>query len=171
MIDKKTKICLLAMLISLFVLLIVFGETDGLLGDKEFSEYTRDDLSIAIVPLSIMAVSALSTLCFALVLIVPIIRMYPALIDYVGKRKFSEIDSDIEFLVFDHNELKRACCRTETQNGLWFSVKEYDLKCRKWVVLEEGIHINNADDLISMLQEDYKYDKIKIYYYRNQEKN
>ena len=65
--NKKSRICFVGMLISLAILLIVFYATDGLLGDKEFSEYTYDDWSIAILPLSIIIVSAIPTLVFALV--------------------------------------------------------------------------------------------------------
>ena len=93
--------------------------------------------------------------------------MYPALMDYVTSKKFSDIDLETEFLVFDHNEFKRACCRAETQNGLWISIKEYDLKTRKWTILEEGRHIENTDDLAFILQEDYKYDKVKFYHVPN----
>jgi hypothetical protein len=115
--NKKSKICFIGMLISLVILLIVFYATDGLLGDKEFSEYTHDDWSIAILPLSIILVSGISTLGFALIIIIPMIWMYPSLMNYVTNKKFSDIDLETEFLVFDHNEFKRACCRTETQNG------------------------------------------------------
>lgn len=165
--NKKSRICLLGMLISLAILLIVFYTTDGLLGDKEFSEYTHDDWSIAILPLSIIIVSLISTLVFAIIIIIPLIRMYPALIDYGSNRKFSDVDSETEFLVFDHNELKRACCRSETKNRLWISIKEYDLKTRSWTILEEGRYIENPDDLAFILQENYKYDKVKFYYLPN----
>ena len=151
------------MLISLAILLIVFYATDGLLGDKEFSEYTHDDWSIAMLPLSIIIVSGVSTLAFALIIIIPMIWKYPALMDYVTNRKFADIDLETEFLAFDHNEFKRACCRTESQNGLWISIKEYDLMKRSWTILEEGRHIENSDDLVSILQEDYRYDKVKFY--------
>ena len=161
--NKKSKICFIGMLISLVILLIVFYATDGLLGDKEFSEYTHDDWSIAILPLSIILVSGISTLGFALIIIIPMIWMYPSLMNYVTNKKFSDIDLETEFLVFDHNEFKRACCRTETQNGLTISIKEYDLKKRSWTILEEGRQIENADDLVFILQEDYKYDKVKFY--------
>jgi len=69
-----------------------------------------------------------------------------------------------DFLVFDHNEFKRACCRNESQNGLWISVKEYDLKTKKWKTLEEGRYIENADDIAAVLQMDYAYDKVKFYH-------
>lgn len=81
--DKKSKICFIGMLISLAILLIVFYATDGLLGDKEFSEYTHDDWSIAILPLSIIIVSAISTLTFALITIL------------FFKKKSTEIDAII----------------------------------------------------------------------------
>lgn len=161
--NKKSRICIIGMLISLAILLIVFFATDGLLGDKEFSEYTREDWSIAMLPLSIIVVSGVSTLVIALIIIIPMIRLYPSLINYVTKTKFSDIDLGTEFLVFDHNEFKRACCRAETQNGLWISVKEYDLKAKGWTTLEGGRHIENADDLVSILQEDYQYDSVKFY--------
>ena len=161
--NKKSKICFIGMLISLAILLIVFYATDDLLGDKEFSEYTSDDWSIAILPLSIITVSFISTLVFALIIIIPMIWMYPALINYTTNKKFADIDLETEFLAFDHNEFKRACCRTESQNGLWISIKEYDLMKRSWTILEEGRHIKNSDDLVSILQEDYRYDKVKFY--------
>ena len=81
--DKKSKICFVGMLISLAILLIVFYATDGLLGDKEFSEYTHDDWSIAMLPLSIIIVSAISTLVFALVTFL------------FFKKKSTEIDATI----------------------------------------------------------------------------
>ncbi|MBQ9761946.1 MAG: hypothetical protein IJV82_02590 [Oscillospiraceae bacterium] len=145
------------------ILLIVFYATDGLLGDKEFSEYTHDDWSIAMLPLSIIIVSGLSTLVFALIIIIPMILKYPALMDYVTNRKFADIDFGTEFLVFDHNEFKRACCRSKSQSGLWISIKEYNLNSKQWEVLEEGRYIENADDVAYVLQADYKYDKVKFY--------
>lgn len=165
--NKRTKICLLCMLISLAILVVVFYATDGLLGDKEFSEYTRDDWSVAILPLSIIVVSGVSTLVFSLILIIPLICIYPALIDYTANKKFADIDPNTEFLVFDHNEFKRACCRTEMQNGLWISVKEYNFKKHSWTVLEEGHYIENADTLSCILQEDYEYDRVKFYRLQN----
>jgi len=138
-----------------------------LIGNKEFSEYTHDDWSIAMLPLSIIIVSGVFTLIFALIIIVPLIWRYPAIMDYVANEKFSDIDSDTDFLVFDHNEFKRACCRTEMQNGLMFSIKEYNLKTKVWTILEEGRYIENAEDLICILQEDYQYDKAKVYYRQN----
>lgn len=161
--NKKSRICFIGMLISLAILLIVFYATDGLIGDKEFSEYTREDWSIAILPLSIIVVSGISTLSFALLIIIPMIWMYPALMNYMTNEKFSGIDLETEFLVFDHNEFKRACCRTEAHNGLWISIKEYDLRARSWTILEEGRRIENADELASALREDYKYDRVKFY--------
>ena len=162
--NKKTRFYLNAMWISFAILLIVFISTDSLTGDKEFSEYTRDDWAVAMLPLAVMAVSGISTLVFALIIIIPMFRMYPALANYVSKKKFSEIEPETEFLAFDHNELKRACCRAETEKALWISVKEYDLKTRSWTVLEEGRRLESADDLRSALQDDYGYDKVKIYY-------
>ncbi len=164
---KRLRICLWGMLVSLAILLIVFNTTDGLLGDKGFSEYTPQDWSIAILPLSIIIISGISTLVFALIMIIPLIWVYPALTDYVANKKFGNIDSKTEFLVFDHNEFKRACCRTEMQNGLRISIKEYDLKNKKWIILEEGSYIENADDLIYILKEKYNYDGVKFYYLQN----
>ena len=165
--NKKSRICFIGMLISLAILIIVFYATDGLLGDKEFSEYTHDDWSLATLPLSIIIVSGLSTLAFALIIIIPMIWKYPALMDYVANRKFADVDFGTEILVFDHNELKRACCRSESQNAIWISVKEYDLNLKKWVVLEEGRYIENADDIAIVLQTDYNYDKVKFYHTPN----
>ena len=70
--NKRTKICLLGTLISLAVLLITFFATDSIFGDKEFSEYTSADWSIAIIPLAIIVASGVSTLIFALILAIPI---------------------------------------------------------------------------------------------------
>ncbi|MBQ4559768.1 MAG: hypothetical protein IJA54_05545 [Tyzzerella sp.] len=165
--NKKSRFHFWGMVISLAILLIVFYATDGWTGDKEFSEYTRYDWSIAILPLSIMAVSGISTLVFSLIIIIPIIRIYPALMNYVINKKFSDIDPGTEFFVFDHNELKRACCRTEKQNGIWISIKEYSLKTKSWTIIEEGRHIEKKDDLICTLQEEYKYDKVKFYSRKN----
>ncbi len=162
--DKRTKICFIGMMISLLVLFYMFFATDGMTGDKEFSQYTQSDWAIAIVPLSIMAVSAISTLVFSLIILIPIMRMYPAISDYVKNKKFDDIDPETEIIIFDHNEFKRACCRTEAENGIWISVKEYDIKVREWVVLEEGRRIEKADDLPVILLQDYEYDEIKVYY-------
>lgn len=161
--SKKSRICFIGMLSSLAILLIVFYATDGLLGDKEFSEYTYNDWSIAMLPLSIIIVSAISALIFALIIIIPLICKYPALMDYVTRKKFADIENGTEFLVFDKNEFKRACCRSESNNGLWISVKEYDLNTRKWKTLEEGRYIENTDDIANVLREDYKYDRAKLY--------
>lgn len=161
--NKKSRMYLISMLISLAILLIVFYATDGLLGDKEFSEYTYDDWTIAILPLSIIIVSGISTLVFALIILIPLIWKYPALIDYTTNKKFADIDLGTEFLAFDLNEFKRACCRTKSQNGLWISIKEYDLNSRKWTILEEGRYIENVNDVAFILQNDYKYDRVKFY--------
>ncbi len=47
--NKKSRFHFWGMVISLAILLIVFYATDGWTGDKEFSEYTRYDWSIAIL--------------------------------------------------------------------------------------------------------------------------
>lgn len=161
--NKRSRICFIGLLVSAAIMLIVFYATDGLLGDKEFSEYTKADWSIAILPLVILAVSFVSTMVFAFIIIIPMILLYPSLVKYVAQIKFSDLEPETEFIAFDHNEFKRACCRTEGQNGLWFSIKEYDLKTKSWTILEEGRHIENGDDLVSVLQEDYQYDKVKFY--------
>lgn len=155
------KICLWGMLISLAVLLITFYATDWWTGDKEFSQYTADDWAITIFPLSVMAVSCVSTLTFSLITMIPMIVVYPALMDYVTNKKFSNLDENTEFIIFDHNELKRACCHLEGQDRLWFSVKEYNLKKKDWVVLEEGRFVNNLSELSQVLQTDYNFDRIK----------
>ena len=165
--NKRSRICLWAMLISLAVLLLVFYATDDITGDKEFSQYTREDWSVAIIPLIIMGISTVSCLTFSLILLIPILRAYPALAKYVSSIKFSDIDPGTDMLIFDHNELKRACCHTEDNDGIWFTVKEYDLKAKCWKILEEGRRIDNADMLPSVLQEDYQYDRLKIYYNRH----
>lgn len=161
--NKKSRICFWGMLICLVITLIVFYATDGWLGDKEFSEYTREDWAIAIIPLAIIVLSGVASIVFAFIILIPMIFMYPALMKYVTNRKFSEVEEGTEFFVFDHNEFKRACCRKENQNGIWFSVKEYNLKAKNWTMLEEGRYIENGNDLLRVLQEDYKYDQVKIY--------
>jgi hypothetical protein len=153
----------MGLLISFAILLVVFFASDDLLGDKEFSEYTSDDWSAAILPLSVIFVSAISTWVFALLILVPMILKIPSFVDYVTKKKFADTDERTEFLAFDNNEFKRACCRSEAQNGVWISVKEYDLLSRKWKTLEEGRYIENADDVSTVLQKDYRYDKVKFY--------
>lgn len=116
--NKKSKFCFFGMIISLVILVIVFYSTDGLLGDKEFSEYTYDDWSVDMLPLAIMIVFAVATLVFAFLIVIPMIFKYPALADYLKNKKFSNLELNTRFLVFDHNEFKRACCRPENQNGL-----------------------------------------------------
>ena len=98
-----------------------------------------------------------------MIIIIPIICKYTAFFDYMRKKKFADIDEGTEFFVFDHNEFKRACCRSESQNGLWISVKEYDLNLRKWKTLDEGRYIENAEDVAKVLKKDYKYDRVKFY--------
>ncbi len=161
--NKKSLVCFIIMIVSAVVLFATFYATDGLLGDKEFSQYTSDDWKIAALPLAVMAISAVSAIVFAIIILVPIIAAYPALMNYVTQMKFAYIDEGTQFLVFDRSELKRACCREEEQKALWFSVSEYDLKTRKWYVIEKGRRIENRDSLFYILQKDYAYDKIKIY--------
>lgn len=161
--NKKTKICLIGLCISLAILLIVFFATDDLTGEKEFSDYTQEDWSIAILPLSIIIVPGVSTLIFALFLIIPIFLLQPALMDYVKNKKFSDIDINTNFLVFDHHELKRACFSNETQDSVYLSIKEYDLKLKDWKVIEEGRLINNKGELLNILQDEYNFDEVKIF--------
>ncbi len=160
--NKRTKICLLGTLISLAILLITFFATDGLFGDKEFTEYTSTDWSIAIIPLAIMVVSGISTLTFALILAIPMFKAEPVLLDYVVNQKFADIDNGTEFLVFDHDEFKRACCQTEGESTIRFSVKEYNIKEKKWHILEKGRCAEDIDSLIYILQKDYRFDEIKF---------
>ncbi|MBO5937794.1 MAG: hypothetical protein J6Q79_09335 [Clostridia bacterium] len=162
--NKRTKICLTGTLLSLAILLITFFATDGLFEDKEFSEYTSADWSIAIVPLAIMALSAVSTLTFALILVIPLFKSEPAIMNYVATQKFADINDGTEFLVFDHEELKRACCRSESENKIWFSVRAYDLKSQSWSVLEKGRYTENIETLFYILQQDYKFDELKFKY-------
>lgn len=165
--NKKFRFCFFALLISCAIMLLVFFATDGLLGDKEFSQYTEADWKLAILPLSIIVVSAVSTLVFTVIILVPYIRIYPALCDYLKNKKFSEIDPETTLLVFDNNELKRACCRPDEEKGVYISVKEYDLKTKKWIVIEECRHIESADYLFYILQNEYKFDNIKPFYKPN----
>jgi len=161
--NKKTKICLIGLFISLTILLIVFFSTDNLTGDKEFSDYTQEDWSIAMLPLSIIIVSGISTVIFTLILIIPLFLLQPALMDYVKNKKFSDIDINTNFLVFDHHELKRACFSNETQDSIYLSIKEYDLKSKDWKIIEDGRLINNKSELIKILQDEYSFDKVKIF--------
>ncbi len=159
--SRKFKVCLLGMLVSLAALLIVFFVTDGLLGDKEFFEYTRDDWKLAAFPLALMGLSCAGIAAFALALMIPLFAAYPALVDYAANRKFAEVDAAAQFLVFDHHELERACCRGENKRGLWISVQEYDLKARRWVSLEDGRCLEDAGALPDVLRSDYGYDRLK----------
>ena len=160
--NKRSKICLVGTLISLVILVITFFATDGLLGDKEFAEYTSADWSMAIVPLAIMAISAISALIFAVILLIPLFKAEPAILNYIANEKFAHIDDGTEFLVFDHEELKRACCRSYNENKIWFSVKEYDLKSESWSVLEKGRYAEDIDNLFYILQKDYMFDELKL---------
>ena len=160
--NKRTKICLWGTLISLAILLITFFTTDSIFGDKEFSEYTSADWSIAIVPLAIMVASGVSTLIFAIILAVPMFKAESVISDYVANQKFSDIDPDTEFLVFDHDEFKRACCQTQGESTIRFSVKEYNIKEKKWHILEKGRCAEDMDSLIYILQKDYRFDEIKF---------
>lgn len=162
--NKRMIILTVIMVISCAVLLIVFFATDDLTGDKEFSEYTREDWEVAIVPLCIMAVSAVSTLVCMAMIVIPMLLSFPAIADYVANKKLADIDPGTQFLIFDHDEFKRACCRHVNQNGIWFSVKEYDLKARKWIVLETGRYLEKSTDLVRTLHEDYQYNKTKFRY-------
>lgn len=161
--NKKQKFCFLAMVISLAILLIVFYATDGLLGDKEFYEYTKEDWSIAILPLCIIVISGVSSLIFSFIIIIPYFLRLPAINEYVTSKKFADIEQGTEFIVFDFDEFKRTCCRTENKNGVWISVKEYSLKEKDWKIIEESRHIENKVDLTRILKEDYKYDEVKFY--------
>ena len=160
--NKRTKICLLGTLISLAVLLITFFATDSIFGDKEFSEYTSADWSIAIIPLAIIVASGVSTLIFALILTIPMFKAEPVLLDYAVNHKFADIDNGTEFLVFDHDEFKRACCQTEGENTIQFSVKEYNIKEKKWHMLEKSRCAEDIDSLIYILQKDYRFDEVKF---------
>ena len=161
--NKKTKICLIGLCISLAILLIVFFATDDLTGDKDFSDYTQEDWSVAILPLSIIIVSGISIIIFALILIIPMFLLQPALMDYVKNKKFSDIDINTNFLVFDHYELKRACFSNEMQDCIYLTIKEYDLKLKNWKIIEDGRLINNKGELIRILQDEYNFDEVKIF--------
>lgn len=160
---KKLRICLIVMLVSLAVMLSVFYATDDMTGDKDFSEYTAADWSVAAAPLFVIVVSFAVTLVTAAMILFPMIARYPALLDYVSYQKFSGIDPETLFLAFDHDEFKRACCHAKAQNVLWITVKEYDLKKRCWRVLEKGRRLENGDELTFVLKEDYGYDEVKFY--------
>ena len=164
---KRNKICAITALICCFIFIIVFYVSDILTGDKEFSQYTQLDWFIAVPSLILMFASAIASFTCSFIVIIPVIIHYPALIDYVNNKKFSDIQEDIGFIIFDHNELKRACCRHEDENGIWFSVKEYYLKKKNWVILEEGRYVKNHTELIQVLQNDYQFDKIKYNYTKN----
>jgi len=162
--NKTIRFCILAMVISFAILSIVFNATDDLAGDKEFSEYTHNDWSKAMLPLSLIIVSGLSTLAFAGIIIVQSIKIYPVITDYFINRRFSDLEPDTEFLAFDHDGFKRACCRCKGENGLWICVSEYDLKSRSWKILEEGRFLENSDGLQSVLHKEYHYDRVMIFY-------
>lgn len=164
--SKKTRICLAGAIISLSVLLIVFFFPNNF-GDKNFSEYTQSDWHIAIVPLVIMVISLISTFVFLAILIVPLFKMSGALNDYVMNKKFSDIDDCTVLLAFDHNELKCTCYCNNMQNSLWISVKEYNLKTREWMTLEEKRYVTKDDDLTEILQKDYEYDEV-TYFQKNE---
>ncbi len=161
--SKKFKICFVGSVVSLIVLLLVFGLTDKLMGDKEFSEYTPEDWKVAAVPLSALVISLISTLVFTLLVAKPFIAAYPALLDYLNNKKFADLDMGTEFLVFDHDEAKRTCCTRVNQTGLRISVKEYNLKTRSWTVLEYGRILENKYSLEEVLKTDYGYDRIKYF--------
>ncbi len=160
---KKLLLCVIGMLVCLAILIGVFVATDDMTGDKNFSEYTREDWSVAILPLCVMILALIGVVVFLLMLIIPFMREYPAISDYVANKKMANIDLGTEFLVFDHNEFKRACCRHVDQNALWITVKEYDLKTKTWTVLEAGRHVEKGS-LAIVLQQDYKYDAVKFLY-------
>lgn len=162
--NKKMLILTGIMLISFCVLMIVFIATDDLTGDKEFSEYTREDWEVAIVPLCVMAVAALTCLVCMVMVIVPMIVNSYAVTDYVMNKKMAGIDLGTEFLIFDHDEFKRACCRHVSPNGIWFSVREYDLKAKQWKVLETGRLLEKSTDLVHTLRGEFGYDATKFRY-------
>ena len=116
--NRKNKICLIGAIVCCIIFLIVFYISDGLTGDKEFSQYTNIDWAIAIPSLIIMAASAITSLTFSAVIIVPVIWRYPAISDYVKNKKFSEIDVKTTFIIFDFDEFKRACCHLN-ENGIF----------------------------------------------------
>ena len=161
--NKKDRVIFIGLIISFVALIVIFCLTDGLTGDKEFSEYTSEDWSVALLPLILLGLSMLSTLVFSFMILIPMIFSYPSLVEYVTKKKFSDIDKNCEFLIFDHNEFKRACCFLESPEKLWFSVKEYDLKARNWKILEHGRYVENYTALRIELMEKYNYDEIKHY--------
>lgn len=59
--------------------------------------------------------------------------------------------------------MKRTCCRRATPERMWISVQEYDLRQKQWNVLEAGRWVEPADDLVTVLQQEYRYDKVKFY--------
>ena len=160
--DKKTKIHFWGLYISAAILFVVFFSTDGLLGDKGFAEYTHEDWKIAMLPLSIIILSGISTLIFSILVLIPAIRVHAGLKDYLLNKKFADLDPNTEFVVFDHSELKRACCRRVNEYEVWFSVKEYNFDTRTWITLEEGRYIAYRT-LSTVLQEEYGYDDIKVF--------
>ncbi len=164
--NRKKKICLIGAIVCCIIFLVVFYISDALTGDKEFSQYTDIDWAIAIPSLIIMAISAIASLTFSAVVIVPVLWRYPAINDYVKNKKFSGIDSKTTFIIFDFDEFKRACCYLDDNNNVSFSVKEYNLKTREWVVLQESRTVENHAALITVLKEDYKFDQIKYFHYK-----
>ncbi len=159
--NKKNRVCFILALISLAIYLIVFFASEDLNGTKEFSEYTAEEWSVVILPLVIMAVTAITSVVLLLVILLPYFMALPAINDYVLHKKFSEIDDNTEFLIFDFDEFKRACCRLDDNERMWFSIKEFNLKTRNWEILEEGRYVDNMTELTNVLQQDYGFDKIK----------
>ncbi len=162
--NKKTTISLVGLIISLGLFLSFFFVTDNLLGEKLFSFYTADDWEIATMPLVMLGISGVSTLVFIGMIIIPLFRLEPRLSEYVSKMKFADLEENTEFLVFDHNELKRACCYYTPQKEIWFSVKEYNLQERSWNILEKGRTVCDAESLHTILHTEYGYDEIKAYF-------
>ena len=93
---------------------------------------------------------------------IPMFKAEPVLLDYAVNHKFADIDNGTEFLVFDHDEFKRACCQTEEENTIQFSVKEYNIKEKKWHMLEKSRCAEDIDSLIYILQKDYRFDEVKF---------
>ena len=161
--NMRFRICLYGLLISTCILLVVVFATDGLLGDKEFSEYTESDWENAMFPLIVIIISGAATVIFTLILSIPLFILYPALVYYITKKKFNDIEPGSAIIVFDHHEFKRACCQTGDYMGLQFSVKEFNLNKRDWVVLEEGRICKNKKELMEILKNEYGYDDFKFY--------
>lgn len=161
--EKQCRMYLFCLVISVVVLVTVFLLTDGWFGDKEFSQYNAAEWQKAMFPLIVMGVSAVSVVVFLVLLCIPAFKMERIVTDYFKNKKFNDLDEGTAYIIFDRNEYKRACCLPLGQNGVWLSVKNYNLSKKDWDILEKGKLIHNVDELEDILKSDYGFDQIKVF--------